>query len=57
MFLFEKLVIFGWYIVFINSQEVDLGWKRNFNNFKKKKKIKREEFYRKLKGNLGDRMK
>lgn len=57
MSLSEKPAISGWHIALINSQEADSGWKRNFNNFKKKKKIKREEFHRKLKGNLGDRMK
>lgn len=63
MSLSEKPATSGWHTALINNQEADSGWKRNFNNFfKKKKKIKgkekekREEFHRKWKGNLGDRM-
>lgn len=55
MSLSEKSATSGWHTALINNQEADSGWKRNFNNFKKYI-YKREEFHRKLKGNLGDRM-
>lgn len=60
--LSEKPATSGWHTALINNQEADSGYKRNFNNFfkKKKKKIKgkrkKGRIPQEIEGNLGDRM-